>query len=710
MLGANRRGWVVRAMEPAVEGYVERDGVKVGYEVFGRGPVAVVFPPSHPIVHSRMWKAQVPYLARYATVVTVDPRGNGRSDRPSTVDGYAEVEAVADTIAVMDEVGIDAAVLVGLCSSGWLSLVVAAEHPERVLAVVSMATAAPALTPPLPERVVHSYDDVLDTDEGWAKNNRHYLARDLRGFVEFFFGEMLPEPHSTKLYEDAVGWALETTSEVLILQDDASRVTSTRAETETLLARVRCPVLAVHGELDRCQPIERSMRTAELTGGRLVTLAGAGHLAPAREPVLVNRLIRDVVRAAAGPAPVPARRWTRPLDRPRRALFLSSPIGLGHAARDVAIAQELRRARPGLQIDWLAQHPVTEVLRRHGERVHPASAWLANESAHVEAEAGEHDLHAFQAIRRMDEILVANFMVFADLAETEPYDLWIGDEAWDLDYFLHENPELKTAAYAWLTDFVGWLPVGDEEDLTADYNAEMVEQVARFPRLRDRSVFVGDPGDLVPLPLGPGLPGIPEWTREHFSFSGYVTGFDPAEVADREALRAELGYAPDEQVCLVAVGGSGVGTALLRRVAAAQAEARRLVPGLRTVAVTGPRIDPATIPAAAGMEVLGYVPDLYRHLAASDLAIVQGGLSTTMELTACRRPFLYVPLRNHFEQTIHVRHRLDRHNAGRCLEYEQTTPDGLAAAIAAEIGRAVDYRPVEPGAAARAAALLAELI
>ena len=686
----------MRARQPDVESYIERDGVKIGYEVFGRGDRTVVFPPLCPIVHSRLWKAQVPYLARYARVVTVDPRGNGRSDRPSTVDSYTDVTAVADTVAVMDEVGVEQAVLVGLCWSGWLGLLLAARHPERAAAVVALATDAPWLTPPLPHRDGDDWDRVLDTDEGWAKDNKHYWRRDYRGYLDFFFDQLLPEPHSTKQHQDGVGWALETTPEVLVLHHDAPPATADRAGTEAVLAQVRCPVLAVHGTADQCKPTDRSTRVAELTGGRTVLLDGVGHLSPAREPVLVNHLIRDVLR----PEPPPVRRWTRPLDRPRRALFLSSPIGLGHTARDVAIARELRRARPGLQIDWLAQHPVTEVLHRHGERVHPASAWLANESAHVESEAGEHDLHAFQAIRRMDEILVANFMVFADLVESERYDLWIGDEAWDLDYFLHENPELKTAPYAWLTDFVGWLPVGGEADLTADYNAEMVEQVARFPRLRDRSVFVGDPEDLVPLPLGPGLPSIPDWTRQHFDFSGYVTGFDPAEVADRDALRTELGYGPDEQVCVVAVGGSGVGTALLRRVAAAQAEARRLVPGLRTVVVTGPRIDPAVVPAAAGLEVRAYVPDLYRHLAASDLAVVQGGLSTTMELTACRRPFLFVPLRNHFEQTVHVRHRLARHGAGRCLDYDETTPDGLAAAIAAEIGREVDYQPVDPGAAA----------
>ena len=102
------------------------------------------------------------------------------------------------------------------------------------------------------------------------------------------------------------------------------------------------------------------------------------------------------------------------------------------------------------------------------------------------------------------------------------------------------------------------------------------------------------------------------------------------------------------------VGGSGVGGPLLRRVVEAHPYAAKRVPGLRTVVVTGPRIDPAAVPAPAGVEVRGYVPGLYRLLAACDVAVVQGGLTTTMELTALRRPFLYFPLRHHFEQQIHV--------------------------------------------------------
>ena len=180
-----------------------------------------------------------------------------------------------------------------------------------------------------------------------------------------------------------------------------------------------------------------------------------------------------------------------------------------------------------------------------------------------------------------------------------------------------------------------------------------------------------------------------------------------ARATPAEQTRARY---PDEQVCLVTVGGSGVGKDLLRKVMAAFPEAKQLVPELRMIVVAGPRIDPASLPEADGLEVRPYVHDLYRHLAACDLAVVQGGLTTSMELTANRRPFLYFPLKHHFEQSFHVRHRLDRYGAGRCMDFYESEPDDIATAIAEEIGREVDYRPVETDGARRAAERLAEML
>jgi UDP:flavonoid glycosyltransferase YjiC (YdhE family) len=128
------------------------------------------------------------------------------------------------------------------------------------------------------------------------------------------------------------------------------------------------------------------------------------------------------------------------------------------------------------------------------------------------------------------------------------------------------------------------------------------------------------------------------------------------------------------------------------------------------VAVAGPRIDPASISAPPGVQVRGYVPELCRELAACDLAVVQGGLTTTMDLVAACRPFVYIPLAGHFEQQRHVQHRLARHRAGRRMDYADLTPDRLAAVIAEEIDRHVDYLPVPTDGGHRAAALLAELV
>jgi pimeloyl-ACP methyl ester carboxylesterase/predicted glycosyltransferase len=687
-----------RARYPDESGYVERDGVRLYWEVYGSGEPTVFLMPTWSIIHSRHWKMQIAYLARHCRVLVMDGRGNGRSDRPAA--GYGEPDFAADALAVMDATATERAVLVSLSLGAQRSLVLAAEHPERVEGAVFICPSVP-FGGIVEARAALDWESPRESYDGWGKYNRHYWLKDYPDFLEFFFGEMFSEPHSTKPIEDAVGWGLETTGETLVATNVDHELSTDQAR--ELCRQVACPVLVIQGTDDRITGPGRGIALADETGGELVLLEGSGHGPHVRDPVKVNHLLRDFV---APPRRAP--RWVRGRARGKRALFISSPIGLGHAARDAAIAAELRQQVPGLEIDWLAQHPVTAVLERRGERIHPASALLANESGHIESESAEHDLHCFHAIRRMDEILLANFMVFDDLVREEQYDLWIGDEAWELDYYLHENPELKRAAYVWLTDFVGWLPMADGGDreafLTADYNAEMIEHIARYPRVRDRAVFVGDADDIVPDAFGPDLPLIRDWTSQHYSYAGYVTGFTPG------GDRASLGYGDDEKVCIVTVGGSGVGGHLLRRVIAAYPEAKERVPELRMIVVAGPRIDPASLPSHPGLEIRAYVHDLYKHLAVCDLAIVQGGLTTSMELTANRRPFLYFPLRHHFEQNFHVRHRLDRYGAGRCMDFETDGPSEIAAAIASEIGRDVAYRPVESDGAERAAKLIAELL
>jgi predicted glycosyltransferase len=510
------------------------------------------------------------------------------------------------------------------------------------------------------------------------------------------------------LYPHTEGyWGGGTTGDILIqtvLEGDLP-------EAADLCARISCPTLIVQGSDDTIVPLASSQALHQaIAGSELVEIAGGGHVPNARDPVKVNLLLHEFL----GPARPRERRWQRAMARrEKRAIFVSSPIGLGHAQRDLALANALRRLVPDLQIDWLAQDPVTRMLERRGERIHPLSAQLAGEANHIESECGEHDLHVFQAWRRMDEILVANFHTFLDAVRDTRYDLWLADEGWEVDYYLHENPELKTAPYVWLTDFVGWLPMQPEEEwLTADYNAEMIEQIARFPRVRDRAIFVGNTADVVPESFGPGLPEIPAWMREHYAFPGYLQYFDAAAFADKHALRERLGLPIDQPLVIASVGGTSVGRRLLERLIEAFPLAEQRVPGLRLIAVAGPRIEPASLPRTAGVEVRGFVPDLFAHLAACDLALVQGGLSTTMELVATGRPFLYFPLQRHFEQNRHVPHRLANYGVGprAKVAFADATPEYLADRIVESLHQAPEYRPVETGGPDRAAHLIAELL
>jgi pimeloyl-ACP methyl ester carboxylesterase/predicted glycosyltransferase len=712
-----REGEQSRARYPDAEGFVDRAGQRLFYEIYGDGDETVFLLPTWSLVHSRHWKMQIAYFACHFRVLTMDGLGNGRSDRCRDPERYGPAEFARDFVSVMDASGTERAVIVSLSRGAQFALELARLAPERVAGAAFVGPMFP-YTPShwwvlLHPWLASRFGRPAPVYRWWGRMNAVHWMHDYPEFAEWFISRCLPEPHSTKPIEDGVGWALDTDPETLVATARGGWLRK-RSTLRSLARDLDRPVLVVHGDDDRITPLRDGRALARLAGGRLERVRGAGHFPHARKPVQVNLALRDFCEDTF------ARRRTprdptvyRPDGRPR-ALYISSPIGLGHAQRDVAIARELRRLHPDLEIDWLAQDPVTRVLEAEGERIHPASAHLANESRHIESESAEHDLHCFQALRRMDEILAANFMVFHDVVREERYDLWIGDEAWELDYYLHENPREKRVPFAWFTDFVGFLPMDDggerERYVTADYNADMVDHVAEHPEVRDLALFVGNPDDIVPERLGPQLPMIRDWTERNFDFTGYVTGFDPADLGDRSKLRAELGFGDDERVCIVTVGGSGVGADLLRRVIAAFPDAKERVPELRMTVVAGPRIDPASLPSHAGLEVVPYVHNLYRNLAACDLAVVQGGLTTSMELTAQKRPFLYFPLRHHFEQNFHVRHRLERYEAGRRMDFDDSTPERIAAAIAEEIGGEVRYRDVETDGAARAAERVAELL
>jgi len=296
-----------RARYPDEDGFVERDGVRIHWERYGDGSPTFLLLPTWTIIHSRHWKAQIPYLARHFRVVTFDGRGNGRSDRPQVTAAYDSGAFIEDAVAVLDATRTDRAIVAGMSMGGGYALAIAALHPERVLGAVSVGAAA-GFRPPRPDGPDPAFEEPQPTEDGWARYNAHAWRRDWLGFVEWFFCQVYNEPHSTKQIEDTVVWGSATDAETMIIADRAPflRPPSDWPRPpdepwgESFARHVDCPFLVIHGTADLVVPVAIGQRMAASLRTELVELVGSGHNPLARDPVRINLLFADFARSITG--------------------------------------------------------------------------------------------------------------------------------------------------------------------------------------------------------------------------------------------------------------------------------------------------------------------------------------------------------------------------------------------------------------------------
>lgn len=288
----------MRAREADVAGSVEIDGVSIGYEYFGETGPAILLMPTWTIIHSRFWKAQVHHFARRHRVVTFDGPGNGRSDRTLDPSHYSADFYALAAGEVLDTCGVDRAVVVGLSRGAGYAATFAATQPDRVAGLVLVGPAMGLADPP-PERagIAENFAKPHDDNaQGWDRYNLSYWQSHHRSFAEFFFEQCFPESHSTKQIEDAVGWAMESSADVLVVE---SAHNPDRLNASEALEMVRCPVLAVHGSADLVISPEASIEAARITGGTVHIMEGSGHIPMARDPVRFNLLLEDFVERVA---------------------------------------------------------------------------------------------------------------------------------------------------------------------------------------------------------------------------------------------------------------------------------------------------------------------------------------------------------------------------------------------------------------------------
>jgi hypothetical protein len=239
-------------------------------------------------------------------------------------------------------------------------------------------------------------------------------------------------------------------------------------------------------------------------------------------------------QAASGPSPPLTARLSPQNDPVGRVLYVSGSIGLGHAARDVAIARALRQIQPNLEIVFLAGDPARRLIADAGETVLPEAAEIGDESTIAEGSAEGFSLNLMSYGRRARRVFAKTIETFNRVSDKYPYDLLIGDETYEIWFAMAREPEMKRAPFTMIYDFVGYDAMSRNPiDHAMAYlgNWGWAGGRKQKPSPADVTLFVGEPEDVDERRFGLGLPNRRAFALRNYEFVGYVFPFHPGEYA-----------------------------------------------------------------------------------------------------------------------------------------------------------------------------------
>lgn len=396
----------------------------------------------------------------------------------------------------------------------------------------------------------------------------------------------------------------------------------------------------------------------------------------------------------------------------KKILFISGSLGLGHISRDLAIAAQLRELIPGVEIEWLAANPATEVLLEVGEKLVPGVEKYANENLSAEKAARGSSLNVLSYLLKSRGEWKKNIDFFLKLISVEKYDLVIGDETYEINLALREHPEVKNFPFVLILDFVGLdaMTHNPLERLGVYYWNRIWSHDYRLHKKPpyDLALFVGEPEDVPDKSFGFGLPNRREFANAFYNFVGYVFPFVPEEFTNKSKLKKELGYGT-ESLLICSIGGTAIGKELMEFCGKATEIVKNKIPNIHAVFVTGPRLAAESVNLPSGIEVKGFVPRLYQHFAASDIAVIQGGATSAFELAALQTPFIYFPLEGHCEQA-NVSRILTKRAIGIKMNLSTSTPEILAEKIVSTLGANISFPAIPTDGARKAAEAITKLI
>jgi UDP:flavonoid glycosyltransferase YjiC (YdhE family) len=391
----------------------------------------------------------------------------------------------------------------------------------------------------------------------------------------------------------------------------------------------------------------------------------------------------------------------------KRVLFISGSLGLGHITRDVALADALRGRRSNVEVRWLAGEPARTFLEGRGEVLMEEAQLCGSDTDAAEVVSGAMSLNLLRYLWQARGDWFRNIRVFKRVMSRYHFDIVIGDEAYEIGMALFFKLARIEVPFVMLYDFVGLdSPSKNPLSIIGAYMLNLSWALDhRVLSGRNLGLFVGEPEDIPDKRLGFMLPNRRNHAEKHYEFIGYILGFDAKELSKKGQIRKRLGYG-EEPLIVCSVGGTSIGKELLELCGRAYPHLKQELGEVKMMLACGPRIDPDTLEVPDEVLVKGFLPNMYAHFAACDVAIVLGGGTTTLELTALRIPFLFFPLAAHTEQETVVAGRLARHGAGTRMTYEETTPESLAKAVIENLNREVAWKAISTHGAARGSELI----
>ena len=379
----------------------------------------------------------------------------------------------------------------------------------------------------------------------------------------------------------------------------------------------------------------------------------------------------------------------------KKILYISGSLGLGHISRDLIFARELRNQFSDIEIYWLAYEPALSVIIQAGEKTVPEINLYNNDNVQAEATSKGSELslilYSFKSLGKWSR----NAEVVKKILKHNNFDLIIGDETYELIVALVLNRLKLEIPFVIIYNFLGLDAMSKnplEHIIGFFINRLWSLDYKIFTRDKNLALFVGELEDIPDKRFSFALPNRRQYAKKYYNFLGYILPFNPNEYNDKKRISQKLGYG-DEPLIICSIGGTSIGKELLELCAKAYPIAKKKIPDLRMVLVCGPRLLAESLNVPKNIQVRHYVPALYEHFAACDLAVVQGGGTTTLELTALKKPFIYFSLVGHTEQE-NVSQRLQRYNAGIKMSYINTDAEMLAEAIIKNINADVNYKDV----------------